>query len=60
METLVGILFLGKIGFIVVFAYLSVRSMEKLRDSDEPKSALSRDGKEQRLKAAATAAASEC
>ena len=51
METLVGVLFLGKIGFIIVFAYLSVRATEKLRDSDEPKSALSRDGIEQRLKA---------
>lgn len=55
METLVGVLFLGKIGFIIVFAYLSVRSMEKLRDSDEPKSALSRDGVEQRMKAASAA-----
>ncbi len=52
METLVGILFLGKIGFIVVFSYLSIRATEKLRNSDEPKSALSRDGIEQRLKAA--------
>ncbi|MEL7256820.1 MAG: hypothetical protein AAFN80_03120 [Pseudomonadota bacterium] len=53
METLVGILAFGTLGFAVAFGYLSVRSMEKLRDSDEPKSALSRDGIEDRLRAAA-------
>ena len=52
METLVGILAFGTLGFTVVFAYLSVRATDKLRDSDQPKSALSRDGNEQRLKTA--------
>ena len=52
METLVGILFLGKIGFVIAFAYLSIRATEKLRDSDEPKSALSRDGVQERLREA--------
>lgn len=53
METLVGILALGKIGFVIAFSYLSIRAIEKLRDSDQPKSSLSRDGIEQRMRAAA-------
>lgn len=52
METLVGVLAFGTLGFGLVFTYLSIRAMEKLRDSDGPKSALSRDGVEERLKAA--------
>ena len=47
---LIGILALGTLGFVAAFAYLSVRSIEKLRDSDAPKSSLSRDGIEQRLR----------
>ncbi|WP_397544420.1 hypothetical protein [Roseovarius salis] len=52
METLVGILAFGTLGFVVAFAYLSVRATEKLRDTDQPKSALSRDGIQQRMNAA--------
>ena len=53
METLVGILAFGTLGFGVVFGYLSARATEKLRDSDQPKSALSRDGIQQRMARAA-------
>jgi hypothetical protein len=53
METLVGILAFGTLGFGVVFGYLSARATEKLRDSDQPKSALSRDGMQQRMARAA-------
>ena len=50
METLVGILAFGTLGFVVAFAYMSVRAMEKLRDSDAPKSSLSRDGIAERMR----------
>jgi len=53
MQTLVGILAFGTLGFGLVFSYLSIRAMEKLRDSDEPKSSLSRDGIEERIRATA-------
>lgn len=53
METLVGILAFGTLGFGLVFSYLSIRAMEKLRDSDEPKSSLSKDGIEQRMRSSA-------
>ncbi len=49
----VGILAFGTLGFGVAFGYLSVRAMEKLRESGAPKSALSRDGAAERLRAAA-------
>ena len=51
METLVGVLSFGTLGFVVVFAYLGVRAMEKMRESDTPKSSLSRDGIKERLAA---------
>lgn len=50
----VGVLAFGTLGFAVAFGYMSVRAMEKLKDSDAPKSALSRDGAEERLRAAAS------
>jgi hypothetical protein len=50
---IVAILALGTMGFVAAFAYLSVRAIEELRNSDAPKSALSRDGAQDRLKAAA-------
>lgn len=53
METLVGVLAFGTLGFVVIFAYLSVRATEKLRDSNAPKSALSRDGIAERMAKAA-------
>jgi len=49
METLVGVLAFGTLGFVAVFAYLSARATEKLRDSGAPKSALSRDGIAERM-----------
>ena len=50
----VGILAFGTLGFGMVFAYLSIRAIEKLRNSDAPKSSLSRDGIEERRRAAAS------
>ena len=52
---IVAILALGTMGFVAAFAYLSVRAMDELRNSDAPKSALSRDGAQERLRAAARA-----
>ena len=49
---IIGILALGTLGSFVAFGYLSVRAVEKLRASDTPKSSLSRDGIEQRIRAA--------
>ncbi|MEM8569450.1 MAG: hypothetical protein AAGG56_00960 [Pseudomonadota bacterium] len=55
-DLLVGTLALGKLGFILAFAYLGIRSMEKMRNSDGPKSSLSRDGiAERRARANASA-----
>ncbi len=48
MDFGIGLLTFGTLGFGVAFAYLSVRSMEKLRKSNAPKSWLSRDGIEER------------
>jgi hypothetical protein len=50
METLVGILAFGKLGFIAIFAYVSARAAEKLYKSDTPKSSLSRDGIAERMR----------
>ncbi|SHM06109.1 hypothetical protein SAMN05443432_104283 [Roseovarius litoreus] len=50
---IVAILALGTMGFVAAFAFLSVRAIEELRNSDTPKSALSRDGAQERLKVAA-------
>ncbi|MEM8581946.1 MAG: hypothetical protein AAGF50_12190 [Pseudomonadota bacterium] len=51
VQGLVGVLMFGKIGFILVFAYLGIRGMEKLKKSDAPKSSLSRDGIAERMAA---------
>lgn len=48
---LIGILALGTLASVIAFAYLSIRNLEKLKDSDAPKSALSEDGAAQRLRA---------
>lgn len=53
MDFGIGLLTFGTLGFGVAFGYLSVRSMEKLRKSNPPKSSLSRDGIEERRLAAA-------
>lgn len=57
MEALVGVLSFGTIGFVAVFAYLGARATEKMRDSDTPKSSLSRDGISERLAARKNTAA---
>ena len=49
---IIGILAIGTLGSVLAFAYISIRAMEKLRESDAPRSSLSRDGIEQRLRAA--------
>jgi hypothetical protein len=53
MDFGLGLLTFGTLGFAVAFGYLSVRSMEKLKNSGAPKSSLSRDGIEERRLAAA-------
>jgi hypothetical protein len=53
MDFGLGLLTFGTLGFVVAFGYLSVRSMQKLKDSGAPKSSLSRDGIEERRLAAA-------
>jgi hypothetical protein len=52
MDFGLGLLTFGTLGFVVAFGYLSVRSMQKLKDSGAPKSSLSRDGIEERRLAA--------
>jgi hypothetical protein len=52
MDIGLGILTFGTLGFVAVFAFLSARSTEKLRKSNPPKSALSRDGIAERMAAA--------
>lgn len=49
---IVGLLSLSTLGFVLVFSYLSIRGLQKLRNSNAPKSSLSRDGIEERLAAA--------
>jgi hypothetical protein len=45
------ILNFGTLGFVVAFGYISARATEKYRQSNPPKSALSRDGIEERIRA---------
>ena len=49
MDFGLGILTFGTLGFMVAFGYISARATEKYRRSNPPKSALSRDGIEERL-----------
>ncbi|MEM1129233.1 MAG: hypothetical protein AAGH83_01795 [Pseudomonadota bacterium] len=53
MDFGLGILTFGTFGFVLAFAYLSIRATEKLRREGGPKSSLSRDGIKERLAAAA-------
>ena len=53
MEGLVGTLMFGTLGFVAVFAYIEMRAIEKMRGGDHPKSSLSKDGIEERLRARA-------
>ena len=55
MEYLVGTLMFGKLGLVLAIAYLSMRGLEKLKDEGQPKSSLSRDGIQERLRAATAA-----
>lgn len=52
MEIGLGILTFGTMGAVLVFAYVNIRATQKLRESNAPKSSLSRDGIEERLAAA--------
>ncbi|WP_158547768.1 hypothetical protein [Rhodosalinus sediminis] len=54
MDQLPIILCLGTLGFVAAFGYISARATEKqMRDGSHRKSALSRDGAEERLRRAA-------
>ena len=53
MDFVPGLLAFGTLGFVVAFGYVSARSTEKYRQSNPPKSALSRDGIEERMTKAA-------
>ena len=55
MEGLVGTLMFGTLGFVAVFAYIEMRATDKMRGEDHPKSSLSKDGIEERLRARAEA-----
>lgn len=48
MDFGLGLLTFGTFGFVVAFAYLSLRSTQKLKESGAPKSSLSRDGMQER------------
>lgn len=52
MEIGLGILTFGTLGFVLGFAYLSIRGIEKLREEGAPKSSLSRDGIAERMASA--------
>ena len=56
MDFGLGILTFGTLGFVVAFGYISARATEKYRKSNPPKSALSRDGIEERMQKAAKTA----
>lgn len=49
MDIGLGILTFATLGFGLLIPYLSIRGLQKLKDSDAPKSSLSRDGIEERL-----------
>jgi hypothetical protein len=49
MEIGLGLLTFGTLGAVLVFAYVNIRATQKLREQKGPKSALSRDGIEERL-----------
>lgn len=53
MDFGLGLLTFGTLGFVVAFGYLSTRAIERHRASGAPKSALSSDGKAERLAAMA-------
>lgn len=46
-----GVLTFATLAFGLILPYLSIRGIQKLKESDAPKSSLSRDGIEERLEA---------
>lgn len=55
MDFGLGLLTFGTLGFGLLIPYLSIRGLQKLKESGQPKSSLSRDGAEERLKGTALA-----
>jgi hypothetical protein len=55
MSTGLGILTFGTLGFVLAFAYVSIRAIGKHKASGAPKSSLSRDGIAERLERNASA-----
>lgn len=51
MDFGLGILTFGTLGFGLLIPYLTIRSLQKLKEDRAPKSALSRDGIEERRRA---------
>lgn len=51
MDSALGILTFGTLGFVVVFAYIAAREAERRAKAGGPKSTLSRDGKAEFLAA---------
>jgi hypothetical protein len=51
MDSALGILTFGTLGFVLVFAYISAREAERRARLGGPKSTLSRDGKAEYLAA---------
>lgn len=51
MDIGLGILTFGTLGFMVAFGYIGARAAEKQKMQGGPKSSLSRDGIEERMKA---------
>jgi hypothetical protein len=49
MDSAVGILTFGTLGFVLVFAYVAAREAERRAREGGPKSTLSRDGKAEYL-----------
>ena len=52
MDIGLGILTFGTLGFGLLIPYLSIRGLQKLKEKDAPKSSLSRDGAEERVRGA--------
>ena len=55
MDFGLGILTFGTLGFGLLIPYLSIRGLQKLKESDTPRSSLSKDGIAERLRNAVPA-----
>jgi hypothetical protein len=51
MDFGLGILTFGTLSFGLIVPYLTIRGLQKMKDSDEPKSSLSEDGIAERMNA---------